>query len=98
MLFHGYYFRGLATGQTVETRRRRALIAYPAEYRSSGVMTFLVTGNNDVVYEKDLGPNTTPAARAMTGIHKDGAWRASNELGSWLKAVALASYCQNMAR
>ena len=55
-----------------------AMIAYPAEYRSSGVMTFIIT-NNHVVYEKDLGPNTTSLARAMTGFHKEATWRAADE-------------------
>jgi hypothetical protein len=40
------------------------LVAYPAEYRSSGVKTFIVT-RNDMVYEKDLGPDTTTAASAI---------------------------------
>jgi Protein of unknown function (DUF2950) len=34
-----------------------SLVAYPAEYRNSGVMTFLVNHQGNV-YEKDLGPNT----------------------------------------
>jgi S1-C subfamily serine protease len=45
------------------------LVAYPADYQSSGVMTFVVT-NDGVVYEKDLGPSTTRVAsqiRARTG-------------------------------
>ena len=41
-----------------------ALIAYPTEYRSSGVMTFVVA-QDGVVYEKDLGANTTELAGAM---------------------------------
>jgi Protein of unknown function (DUF2950) len=56
--FHGYYFqREKASGQV-------SLIAYPAKYRSSGVMTFVVT-QKGVVYEKDLGPNTTTAAQTV---------------------------------
>ena len=50
----------------------------PAEYRSSGVMTFIVTGN-DVVYEKDLGANTSTLASAMAMFHKDATWRAADE-------------------
>ena len=34
-----------------------AFLAYPAEYRSSGVMTFIVN-QDGIVYEKDLGPHT----------------------------------------
>jgi hypothetical protein len=51
VLLHGYYFHVLATAG------RFALIAYPAKYRSSGAMTFIVTGK-DVVYETDLGAMT----------------------------------------
>jgi hypothetical protein len=45
--------------------------AYPAAYRSSGVMTFIVN-QDEVVYEKDLGPNT--GKLAMTGFHLDPTW------------------------
>ena len=38
-----------------------ALIAFPADYGDTGVMTFIV-GENDVVYEKDLGEDTLNAA------------------------------------
>ena len=81
LLFHGYCFRPLPMLPTSGTRRRAggvAMIAYPAEYRSTGVMTFVVT-DRDVVYEKDLGTNTPALARAMTGFHKDATWRSSNE-------------------
>jgi hypothetical protein len=79
VLFHGYYFRLLPTGLTKgKTLGGFALIAYPAEYRSSGVMTFIVT-NNDVVYEKDLGANTSSIASAMTVFHKDATWRETDE-------------------
>jgi hypothetical protein len=53
-------------------------IAYPAEYRSSGVMTFVVS-RNDVVYEKDLGPNTSTLAAGMGSFHKDASWHAADE-------------------
>ena len=39
-----------------------AFVAYPAEYRSSGVMTFIIT-EDGVVYERDLGPNTEGLAQ-----------------------------------
>ena len=74
VLIHGYYFHLLATPQ----KSGFAFIAYPAEYRSSGVMTFIVTAN-DVVYEKDLGANTSAAASAMTAFHKDATWRVVDE-------------------
>ena len=78
VLFHGYYFRELPAGRATGASRGFAMIAYPAEYRSSGVMTFIVT-NNDVVYEKDLGPKTTSLASAITGFHKEPTWRAADE-------------------
>ena len=55
-----------------------ALIAYPEEYRSSGVMTFAATGNG-VVYEKDLGPDTSALAGSLVAFHKDETWRAADE-------------------
>jgi hypothetical protein len=75
-LFHGYYFRLLPNQG--KTPGGVALIAYPAAYRSSGVMTFIVT-RHDIVYEKDLGPNTTALASAMAAFHKDANWRPSDE-------------------
>ena len=76
--FHGYYFRILASPATNEPGPGSgvAFIAYPAAYRSSGVMTFVV-GEDDVVHEKDLGPNTAKLARAMTGYSPDPTWSAS---------------------
>lgn len=74
VLLHGYYFRlitGKATGGF-------AFIAYPAEYRSSGVMTFMVT-KNGVVYEKDLGANTAALAGAMAEFHRDATWTPAGE-------------------
>jgi hypothetical protein len=73
---NGYYFRILPTGPN--RTGGFALIAYPAEYRSSGVMTFIVTAK-DLVYEKDLGTNTSAVAGAMTVVHKDATWRVSTE-------------------
>lgn len=78
MLFHGYYYRELPAGPMTATSRGFALIAYPAEYRSSGVMTFIVT-DRDVVYEKDLGANTSALASAIAAFRKDGAWHAVDE-------------------
>src|SRR5713101_5975177 len=67
-LFQGYYFR------TGKNNGRIALVAYPAKYRSSGVMTFIVT-RDGVVYEKDLGPDTvTVAPRVRT---RSSSWHAA---------------------
>ena len=53
---YGYYFRRLPGQQTV--------VAYPAEYGVTGVMTFLA-GPDDLVFEKDFGPNTAEAAKTI---------------------------------
>ena len=60
------------------THRGFGVIAYPAEYRSSGVMTFIVT-DRGVVYEKDLGAKTTSIATGMTAFHKDRTWRTAGD-------------------
>jgi hypothetical protein len=85
VLLNGYYFRVLPARRINGARMTKgkptggfALIAYPAEYRSSGVMTFIVTAKN-VVYEKDLGANTSALASAMTIFHKDATWHAAYE-------------------
>jgi hypothetical protein len=73
--FHGYYFRMVtetnASEGTSEGRTKKVLtlIAYPAEYQSSGVKTFIVT-RKGIVFEKDLGPETktlAPQMKARTG-------------------------------
>jgi hypothetical protein len=66
--FHGYYFRRLAG-----SGNRFAAIAYPAAYRSSGVMTFIVDPDGGA-YEKDLGQNTVKVAGKMTGYSIDRTW------------------------
>jgi hypothetical protein len=53
-----------------------ALVAYPASYGSSGVMTFIVN-HDGVVYEKDLGPGTAGAAQKMTRFNPDKTWKKS---------------------
>jgi hypothetical protein len=72
--FHGYYFRivtqnSAAGASDSKKTRGLTLVAYPAEYRGSGVMTFVVT-HRGIVHEKDLGPNTTtvaPEIKSRTG-------------------------------
>jgi len=77
--FHGYYFRivteNSTSGVSGSGKRTKGLtlVAYPAEYQSSGVKTFVVT-QRGVVFEKDLGPGTTtvaPQMKARTGSN----WR-----------------------
>jgi hypothetical protein len=65
---HGYYFRILPSSDG-----RIAAIAYPARYRSSGVMTFIATQGGGVS-EKDLGASTAKIAGAMTTYHADATW------------------------
>lgn len=55
-----------------------AILAYPAEYRSSGVMTFIVTGNGRV-YQKDLGQKTAALARDMKMYNPDKTWEVVDE-------------------
>ena len=55
-----------------------AFVAYPAEYRSSGVMTFMVN-ENGVVYHKDLGRNTPALAKTMKEYDPDPRWRKDED-------------------
>jgi hypothetical protein len=67
--FHGYEYRVLtASGDHF------AALAYPAAYRSSGVMTFAID-QDGLVYEKDLGARTARAGRALQQFHPDDTWR-----------------------
>jgi len=50
-----------------------AFVAYPVEYGSSGVMSFIVD-KSGTIYEKDLGPGTTKRAQAMTAYDPDSTW------------------------
>ena len=84
--YHGYYYKVLtrqgpnAAGGALDyiVRGRMiggfALVAYPAEHRNSGVMTFLVNHRGDV-YEKDLGPNTAHIVAGITAFNPDNTWR-----------------------
>jgi hypothetical protein len=84
--FHGYYFR-ILTGQGLKAAGGSynyvinghmvagfALVAWPAEYGASGVMTFVVN-RNGIVYEKDLGPGTAETAKTITLYNPDQTWR-----------------------
>jgi hypothetical protein len=85
MPFNGYFFRILKSqGKSAPGGAKSyivngkmvggfAFIAYPAEYRSSGVMSFIVN-QSGVVYEKDLGPNTGAIATNMTDYNPDSTW------------------------
>jgi hypothetical protein len=67
--FHGYYYRILLQGSDAF-----AIIAFPAEYRSSGVMTFLVN-QDDGAYEKDLGEQTAALANQISSSAADNSWK-----------------------
>ena len=84
--FHGYYFRILtrqgpmAAGGEVEYVVHGkmiggfALVAYPAEYGNSGVMTFVVNYAG-TVFQKDLGERTAKLAERMTSFNPDQTWK-----------------------
>ena len=84
--FHGYYFRILTGQGAAATGGARsyivkgemsggfALVAWPAEYDATGVMTFLVN-QDGIVRQKDLGPGTDAAARKMTAYNPDASWQ-----------------------
>ena len=84
--YHGYYYKiltaqgknapGGAYDYVVNGKMVGgfALVAYPARYRNSGIMTFVV--NQDaVVYERNLGKRTEEIARAMTTFDPDKEWK-----------------------
>jgi len=83
--YYGYYYRILkaqgpdARGGAYDYVVRGkmiggfALVAYPATYRNSGIMTFIVN-QDGVVYQKDLGPATASVAKKMTKFNPDATW------------------------
>jgi hypothetical protein len=88
--FHGYVYRMLFSQGPDATGGARnyivdgkmtggfALVAYPASYRDSGVMTFIVNQDGQV-YQKDLGPDTQQLAVAMTAYDPDTTWQPANK-------------------
>jgi DUF2950 family protein len=83
--FHGYIYR-ILTGQGAHAPGGAksylkdstmtggfALLAYPAEHGSSGVMSFIV-GPQGLVYQKNLGDKTAEAAKAITAYDPDDSW------------------------
>jgi hypothetical protein len=51
-----------------------AMVAYPAQYGASGVMTFIVN-HDGTVYEKNLGKDTAKVAQAMKKFDPDKSWK-----------------------
>jgi hypothetical protein len=88
--YHGYFYRILkaqgknAPGGAYDYVVRGkmiggfALVAFPAEYGASGIMTFIVN-HEGVVYQKDLGKETGKIARAMTKFDPDKTWEKVEE-------------------
>jgi hypothetical protein len=86
--FHGYFYR-ILTGEVNAKGESKsflvdgkmtggfALIAFPAEYRNSGVTTFVIT-DKGILYERDLGEKTADAANSMTAFNPKG-WRIVTE-------------------
>jgi hypothetical protein len=84
--YHGYYYQiltrqgGNAPGgaksyiENGKMTRGFAFVAYPAEYKSSGVMTFIVT-EDGIVYQKDLGKMTEVLAKAMQEYNPTPGWQ-----------------------
>jgi hypothetical protein len=88
--FHGYYYK-ILTGQgrnapggakkyLVEGKMTNgfAFLAYPAEYRASGVMTFMIN-QDGVIVQKDLGPDTAKLASALSEYNPDKTWQEVDE-------------------
>jgi Protein of unknown function (DUF2950) len=84
--YWGYYYR-ILTGQGKDAPGGAydymahgrmlggfALVAYPAQYGVSGVMTFIVN-HDGVVYQKDLGPRTAAIALSMKEFNPDSTWK-----------------------
>jgi Protein of unknown function (DUF2950) len=69
--FYGYVFNKLPDQQ-----HGSVFLAYPSQYRSSGVMTF-VAAQDDTVYQKDLGPDTARVAEALVAWKPDSSWHVA---------------------
>jgi hypothetical protein len=88
--YHGYYYRLLTSqGEDAPDGARDylvkgkmiggfAVIAYPARYGASGVMSFFVN-HDGVIYEKDLGQNTKTVAAAITTFNPGAGWKKTEQ-------------------
>ena len=91
--FHGYFYRILesqgsnAPGGAYDYIVKGAmaggfaLVAYPAQYENSGIMTFIVN-HDGVVYQKNLGKDTEKAALKMSCFDPDSTWKKASECSS----------------
>ncbi len=95
--FHGYYFK-ILKGQGPAAPLGKinyviegimiggfALVAVPAEYRVTGVKTFIVS-NDGVVYQKDLGPDSLKIVKEMELYNPDKTWQPTSD--EWPQSVA----------
>ncbi|HEY4931529.1 MAG TPA: DUF2950 domain-containing protein [Terriglobales bacterium] len=98
--FHGYYFK-ILKGQGPAAPMGKlnyviegimiggfALVAVPAEYRVTGVKTFIVS-NDGIVYQKDLGPDSLKIAKEMELYNPDKTWQPTDD--EWPQNVATAN-------
>jgi hypothetical protein len=88
--FHGYYYKILTEqGKNAPGGAKKYLIdgkmtngfaflAYPAEYRASGVMTFMIN-EDGVIVQKDLGPDTAKLADTISEYNPDKSWQEVDE-------------------
>lgn len=88
--YHGYFYRllkqqgkdapGGAYSYVVKGHMIGgfALVAFPARYGDSGIMTFIVNQDGRI-YEKNLGPNSVTTAKAMTSFNPDASWKAHQD-------------------
>lgn len=88
--FHGYYYKVLTRqGRNAPDGAKNflangkmtkgfAFLAYPAEYRGSGVMTFMIN-HGGVIVQKDLGPETAKLAGEMVEYNPDKTWQEVDE-------------------
>ena len=88
--YHGYYFK-ILKGQGPAAPLGQldyvikgimiggfALVAVPAEYRVTGVKTFMVS-NDGIVYQKDLGPDSLNIVKSMERYNPDKTWIRTND-------------------
>jgi len=99
--YHGYYFKVLkGQGSAAPLGELDyvikgimiggfALVAFPAEYRVTGVKTFIVS-NTGVVYQKDLGADTVGIAKVMDRYNPDKTWHRTND--QWPADVSVSGY------
>jgi len=98
--YHGYYFK-ILKGQGPSAPNGKidyviqgamiggfALLAAPAEYRKTGVKTFMV-GPDGVVYQKDLGPDTLKIAKQIELFNPDKTWQRTDD--SWSSDTEMAT-------